>query len=395
MKRSAGMICALVFLLVTALSFSPVVAGPKVLFEGGADYIYTPVDINNEGLVVGNAKSVKGNTYFAWAWRPGEPLKVIVQVTGPGYIPPTWQVYDVNESGQVVGWYRYWDEELERVTRTAIVWDEINGPAFLEYPKGMNQCYAKAINDAGQIAGQCCDGLAEEIDWTAFLWDLDGEIVSLGTLGGAWSETVDINASGQVLGRSYREGRYAGSCFLWTPGEGMVDLGDLGSGYCYPLDLNDLGQVTAVSSMGSRGTQGVTWDAMNGLVWIDPGAEGSFYPKHINNNGQVAGVYYGTSYEPAALRWTREGGFLQLTHPGALMKSVGINEAGDVLIEDVTEKNALVWTAGRGAGLLWNPGWMEAAPAVINDNGQAVGSFTRHWNKKADEFGLVMWEVKQ
>ena len=85
---------------------------------------------------------------------------------------------------------------------------------------------------------------------------------------------------------------------------------------------------------------------------------------------------------------------MPLTHHDDMMAAVDMNERGDILIEDMREVKTLVWSSARGLKPLRGPGRMATVPAVVNDEGQAVAGFTRHWNKKPDEHGMVIWNFK-
>ena len=161
MKRSARTICALVFLAASVLPMSTAAAGPSALLEGGAEFILTPMDVNSDGLVVGYGKPVGSSYWFAWAWRDGQPMEIVGQIGGPGYIPSSWYLHDVNDAGQAVGWYRWWNADRERVDVAALLWEEGVGITLLEYPEGTDQCKAIVINNAGQVAGQCFDSYGE------------------------------------------------------------------------------------------------------------------------------------------------------------------------------------------------------------------------------------------
>src|SRR4029077_2170102 len=64
--------------------------------------------------------------------------------------------------------------------------------------------FASAINEGGQTVGESQNGLINPMTGTpeqiAVLWDKNGEITTLGTLGGNMSFAVALNNRGQAVG---------------------------------------------------------------------------------------------------------------------------------------------------------------------------------------------------
>ena len=65
-------------------------------------------------------------------------------------------------------------------------------------------------------------------------------IVDLGTLGGAWSQALAVNAAGQVVGLS-GTAKGENHAFSWTRTGGMVDLGTIDAECSYPIGVSDAG----------------------------------------------------------------------------------------------------------------------------------------------------------
>ena len=70
--------------------------------------------------------------------------------------------------------------------------------------------------------------------------------IDLGTLGGNFSEALDMNASGQVVGES-ATAPFGIHAFSWTQAGGMVDLGTLGGTQSEATAVSAGGQVVGAS----------------------------------------------------------------------------------------------------------------------------------------------------
>jgi probable HAF family extracellular repeat protein len=109
------------------------------------------------------------------------------------------------------------------------------------------QSAALDINNSGQIVGRIQSASGR---WRAFLWQ-DGAMTDIGTLGGSSSEARAINNLGQVVGGS-SSATNAGRGFLWQDGV-MTDLGTLGGVIAtVPMDINDQGQVVGAANPSGR-----------------------------------------------------------------------------------------------------------------------------------------------
>ena len=73
--------------------------------------------------------------------------------------------------------------------------------------------------------------------------------IDLGTLGGAISTAVAVNASGQIVGMSSMVGYAQNHAFAWQSSTGMVDLGTLGGTYSSAASINAAGQIVGQSTL--------------------------------------------------------------------------------------------------------------------------------------------------
>lgn len=116
--------------------------------------------------------------------------------------------------------------------------------------------FAIAINDYGQVAG--ASGTCSTFNSVnglylspvhALLWQNDGTVTNLGSLGGAFgNQAHNINNRGQVVGVSDLAGDTVFHGFVWSQNTGMRDVPPLaGDTYSVALSINDAGEVGGVS----------------------------------------------------------------------------------------------------------------------------------------------------
>jgi len=138
----------------------------------------------------------------------------------------------------------------------------------------------------------------------AVLWDKDGGMQDLGTLGGPDAYALLVNEHGQVTGWSYTDstpnpttGLPTFHPYLWENGKGMRDLGTLGGTVAQAVNgLNESGEVVGSTTLaGDMTFHPFLWD---GKHLIDLGTFGGDNGEAIwLNNAEevVGGAQYTTS----------------------------------------------------------------------------------------------------
>jgi probable HAF family extracellular repeat protein len=232
------------------------------LGTGTESYAY---GINNAGIVVGNTY-INGNSHGTiWNGFGVTDLGVNTYATA------------INNSGEVAG-------------SNGQAFVAINGQVEnLVMPSGMDWSAAYGINDAGIVTG---DGRTSTGTFLGLVWNPDGSVVELGTLGGSSSQANDVNNSGEVVGFASLANGYQ-HAFSETGGGALTDLGTLG-GSSYAYGINNGGEVVGYSYLNDGDQHAfLVYDGnmldLNSLLpansgWVLEEAFG------INDSGQITGM---------------------------------------------------------------------------------------------------------
>jgi len=282
----------------------PVLVGATVVDLRAGEEPGTLVDVrglNDAGQATGSRFVSTVGDWRPYRWTPGSGF-----VRLAGICCGTAWGTDINNVGVVVGKAQTAVDEEARafVAVTDVMVDLGLLPGATPQLAGSE---ALAINDVGQIVGWA-NTPANPPARHAVLWSAALVIQDLGTLGGATSTAVDINASGQVIGMSDVPGGGRRG-FLWTAGGGMQDLATL---------------------LGSPASNVAA----------------------INDAGQIAGSYVAPSGDTHAFLYTPGSGLRDLgTLGGTTSAATGLNAQGDVVGSSTTaqgETHAFLWTSTDG-----------------------------------------------
>ena len=159
--------------------------------------------INGRGKVVGTSYLAKvtqaGQQGHAFVWQNG--VMTDLGTLGAGY--PTSEAVALNEHGVVVG-----SSRSRTASARPVLW---KGATIRPLYRGAAYGAVVTINDRGQVIGTRVPTGGAFVH--AFIWE-NGKLTDLGTLGGAESDAVAVNARNQIVGVSNTR-RGARHAVLW------------------------------------------------------------------------------------------------------------------------------------------------------------------------------------
>lgn len=171
------------------------------------------------------------------------------------------EALDLNDSGQAVG-FSGTNPGFFRAFRFEAGAGMID-LGYISADRGKVQAFAQAINNAGDVVGNCSAGKNKQ---HAFLYREGQPLKDLGELGGGYSEARDITESGEVVGVAWLS---SGSMhpFLYTEQYKLVDLEPLivnlptlyrnrlgrnaHNGWTNTMQVNEAGQICGTAGDGS------------------------------------------------------------------------------------------------------------------------------------------------
>lgn len=268
-----------------------------------------PLGLNDDGLIVGEAKDDGQGAYMAAvAWLNNEPVRLTgIALSGA-------QALAANGDGTIVG------TTDESFVVKAFTWND-DQIVLLEGGHGI----AYAINDCGTIAGSIHDGGTRAARW------LGGELEHL--LPDVTSIAFDINTNGEIVGWMFSDGWRA---FYWGDGQWSelptLPGGDQASAAAINDDGVIAGWATTTSELFPKAA--VLWE--NGAIMRLADADAtSSIATDINNAGLVVGRASNPGNVRAVL-W-RQGqmhdlnDLANLPEGWHLTEAMAINNAGEIV----------------------------------------------------------------
>jgi probable HAF family extracellular repeat protein len=239
--------------------------------------------------------------------------------------------------------------------------------------------YPSDINDRLTVVGTL--QAPQDLRFTrAFKWS-DNKLEILGSLGGAYSAALAVNAAGDVVGNAQVSsgGKHA---VLWRTKQPR-DLGLLAQGdYSSARDINDKGDIVGEANLVPNGKpQAFLWHA--GKIQQLPKLPGGTIcsAQAINVNNAIIGSCDVANGIAHGVIW-RDGTVEDLGTLGgedSPSTALDINALGQVVgsSEDDGRQRAFLWEKGKMINLnkliAPNSGWMLLVASRINDNGEIIG----------------------
>lgn len=372
-----------------------ILSSPPILTDLGSlsNGTSTVTAINDRGQAVGASSSAHGDR--AVLWQNGQ----IVELPTLGSDS---MAMDINNRGQIVGWSR-----PTGASAHAVLWE--NGAIQdLGLFKVGEDAFAAGINEAGQIIGGSLSP-SSKLPWgypfsaTCLFWD-HGVMTQIHSLGEMWCQTLDINNSGQVLGKSDTPSTSGDRSFVWGNNV-TTDLGSLGGEITEARDINNRGQVVGAAPTAAGQWHAFLWD--HGIMTdLEPSGGAGSEAAAINDAGTITGGIIIPHFGWHAALW-QQGRMVDIGRtmdPDTTTYGRFINDEGQVVAG--SESPALADPLDQiRQGLLWDKGtWSRLgalrAPAALNARGQVVGNgpisiesttVTRAWLWQPGLAGLTLW----
>jgi probable HAF family extracellular repeat protein len=213
------------------------------------------------------------------------------------------------------------------------------------------------------------------------LWH-DGQIVDLGTLGGAFGAAIDVSPAGQAVGVSTNASG-VNRAFLWADAT-MSDLGTLGGPIGRANRINPRGEIVGFSSTAAGPIHATLW--YDGSV-TDLGTFGGSFSlaAGINPAGEIVGAStYPDGLERGTL-WSQGAmidlGALPPAYPDS--RAIRINDLGQVIGWAASAPGVVEQIVGATHAVLWSEGLVVDLGTLggttsraygINDRAQIVGT---------------------
>lgn len=237
--------------------------------------------INNHGHIVGHSASTSGDIDVPIIYKDGTIRRIALPEP---YTGENGTATAINDNGQIIGNCGDWQGRA---------YFNDNGVATLIDYSRFNPL---GINNIGQVVG---DRYTNNVGWHAFLYE-DSVITDLHSELGIGSKAIGINDSSQITG-CYVSGLDT-HAFLYDD-EVITDLGTLGGATSYGRAINNLSQIVGESDTESGYQHAFLYE--NGIMrdlGTVPGLANS-YAVAINDAGWIVGYARNNTFDTHAVLW--------------------------------------------------------------------------------------------
>jgi len=308
------------------------------------------VQINSRGTVIGHVSTPSGRQFPA-LWDASGRLTVLPSL--PGYQKTNASA--INDNGTVVG-TAYTGEYYEPPYRP-VRWDRRNRITELPLPSGYQYGAALLINRHGMIAGSVASEDSEHS--RAVRWDRKGNVRVLQTLGGPASRVFGMNDRGDMVGRA-DWAPYRWAAVRWNRNGAVTELPlpQAGRHAAFAFQINQRRTAVGVADFSPPDTAALRWDRAGRVTALRSlsGSTGSTAVA-INDRGIVVGSCYMSDYTGRPVMWHPDGRLAELPLPDGY-------RSGDASL--INNRGVIV---GLGVGtdqgehaLLWLPAERTVTP---------------------------------
>jgi probable HAF family extracellular repeat protein len=312
----------------------------------GATSMWTPV-INNRVTIAGNAATIGGNFDHAFRWSPGSGLEDLGGLNPTNIIS---YARAINDAGMIAGESFSHDHYYH-----AYAWTRSGGMVDIHKSVGDASSSPVAVGARGQVAGNIQYGG----NWHGFVWTRATGMRDIGTGWGMGSEVTAMSPGGQVTGFITSDDARVYRAMTWTHDGGLRDLGTLGGTWSWGAAANNKGQVVgAALTSGDEDVHAFVWTAREGLVDLNkrlrhaPAGLVVHGALAISDSGKiVAGSNAGL------VLLTPEGRPCGCGHaagpvavPDLVQVGAPFNAAVSLAGEDANARHQVAWSWGDGSG---------------------------------------------
>jgi len=246
--------------------------------------------------------------------------------------------------------------------------------------RGGDSSVGFGLNARGQVAG--VSTLPNNAYGHGFLF-IKGKLKDLGDLGAGWSDSFQVNASGEVTGYAPIPGGNV-RAYIYRKGH-MTQLPTLAGGSTQGYSINDHGHITGAADTSNGEVHPYLYLFRNGKL-LDLGTLGLHQQSvwnsgnGINNSDEVAGISWTASGAIQGFLW-KKGKMIDLGDlGGGYSRAWAINDHEQIVGESSVANgntDAFLWAKGKMKDLGTLGGTLGRALA-INNSGVAVGDSYRN-----------------